>query len=267
MGNTPLKREIAGIALLLFALFLAGAVIAPPGVAAGASCTTARGVFGPIGACLRSGLLQSIGVPAALLLPLAPAAHALRLFGRMESDTDRSWLVFLVGVVVILPVALGLARGAQPPEIDPAAGIWGGFAAYYAQRGFGTVGAWLTLALATSALAAATLRWNPIRALVGPAPSGIGRGESGIATPQLVAAEPEKPRRKRSKKDEFPAGTPADVATTLAPTPEEMPAIDPSFMRDAAADKADIDDEDGLPIRDRRKKERKSKSDVAAEHA
>ena len=267
MGNTPLKREIAGIALLLFALFLAGAVIAPTGVAAGASCTTARGVFGPIGACLRSGLLHSIGVPAALLLPLAPAAHALRLFGRMESDTDRSWLVFLLGVVILLPVALGLARGAQPPDIDPAAGIWGGFAAYYAQRGFGTVGAWLTVALATSALAAATLRWNPIRALVGPAPSGIGRGEAGIATPEVVAAEPEKPRRKRNKKDEILAGTPADVATTLAPTPEEMPAIDPSFMRDAATDAADVEIEDDLPIRERRKKERKSKSDVAAEHA
>jgi len=122
VGNSPLKREIAGIALLLFALFLAGAVIAPPGVVEGASCTTARGIFGPIGACLRAGLMESIGIPAALLLPFAPAVHALRLFGRMESETDRSWLVFLLGVVVILPVALGLARDAQPPNVDPAAG-------------------------------------------------------------------------------------------------------------------------------------------------
>jgi len=269
VGNTPLKREIAGIALLLFALFLAGAVIAPPGVAAGASCTTARGVFGPIGACLRSGLLQSIGVPAALLLPLAPAAHALRLFGRMESDTDRSWLVFLIGVVILLPVALGLARGAQPPDIDPAAGIWGGFAAYYAQRGFGTVGAWLTVALATSALAAATLRWNPIRALVGPAVprAAAANRELGATAAALPAAEPEKPRRKR-KKDEIPVGTSPDVATTLAPTPEEMPAIDPSLMRDVGAGVTEVgEQEDELPFRERRKKERKSKSDVAAEHA
>ena len=45
----------------------------------------------------------------ALLVPLAPAVHALRLFGRLESDTDRSWMVFLAGLAALLPVALGLA--------------------------------------------------------------------------------------------------------------------------------------------------------------
>jgi S-DNA-T family DNA segregation ATPase FtsK/SpoIIIE len=269
VGNSPLKREIAGIALLLFALFLAGAVIAPPGVVEGASCTTARGIFGPIGACLRAGLMESIGIPAALLLPFAPAVHALRLFGRMESETDRSWLVFLLGVVVILPVALGLARDAQPPNVDPAAGLWGGLVAFYAQRGFGTVGAWLTVALAASALAAATLRWNPIRALVGPAPSGIGNRESGIATALPVEPDAsEKGKRKRPKKPSLPDSPFAipDPATTLAPTPEEMPAIDPSLIRDAKGEPDEPDEELEFP-RDRKKKERKSKSDVAAAHA
>jgi len=105
VGNTPLKREIAGIALLLFALFLAGAFLVPPGTAVYESCTAAHGIFGPVGACLRSWSRDLIGIPAALLVPLIPAVHALRLFGRMESETDRSWLVFLIGVVVILPVA------------------------------------------------------------------------------------------------------------------------------------------------------------------
>ena len=273
MGNTPLKREIAGIALLLFALFLAGAVLVPPGTPVYESCTAARSVFGPIGACLRSGLIKMIGLPAAVLLPLAPAVHALRLFGRLESDTDRSWLVFLLGVAVLLPVALGLGRGVEPPNVDIAAGLWGGFVSYYAQRGFGTVGAWIMVALAASVLAAATLRWNPIRALVGPSvPAGSGTREAGSGAQALVAAaaEPEKSKRKRGKKgEEVLAGTPADVATTLAPTPEEMPAIDPSLMRDAVSpvEEEEDDGEVELPARDRKKRERKSKSDIAAEHA
>ena len=261
MGNTPLKREIAGIALLLFALFLAGAFLVPPGTAVYESCWAAHGIFGPVGACLRSGSRELIGIPAALLLPLIPAVHALRLFGRMESDTDRSWLVFLIGVVVILPVALGLARDAEPGMVDPAAGLWGDLVATYAEKAFGTVGAWLMLALAGSALAAATLRWNPIRALVGPAPRPIA-----VAGALAADAIPEKGKRKRTKKGELAAGTPADVATTLAPTPEEMPAIDPSLMRDARAARDDDDDELDSP-RERKKKEKRSKTDVAAQHA
>jgi S-DNA-T family DNA segregation ATPase FtsK/SpoIIIE len=264
VGNASLKREIAGIALLLFALFLAGAFLVPPDAAAEYSCSSAHGIFGPVGACLRSWSRVLIGIPAALLVPLIPAVHALRLFGRMESETDRSWLVFLVGVVVILPVALGLARSAPPGDLDAAAGLWGGFVAMYSAKAFGTVGAWLMLALAASALAAATLRWNPIRALVGPSPAavGTGNGEQGTGAAQPVADAPERGKRRRGKK-ELLAGTPADVATTLAPTPEEMPGIDPSLMRDVDSDEADGDVD--LPSRDRKK--RKSKSDVTAEHA
>jgi S-DNA-T family DNA segregation ATPase FtsK/SpoIIIE len=275
VGNSSLKREVLGIALLLFALFLAGSVLVPPGTAVYESCTAAHSVFGPVGACLRSWSRSLIGIPAALLLPLIPAVHALRLFGRMESETDRSWLVFLVGVVVLLPVALGLARTIPAGELDAAAGLWGGFFSTYLGRAFGAVGAWIMVALATSVLAAATLRWNPIRALVGPAPSD---GIAGTANRELgtdAAALPtdgEKPKRKRGKK-ELPAGTPADVATTLAPTPEEMPAIDPSLMRDVAAkgrekENPRVDEEDELePVRDLKKREKKSKTDIAALHA
>ena len=266
MGNTPLKREIAGIALLLFALFLAGAFLVPPGTAVYESCTAAHGIFGPVGACLRSWSRDLIGIPAALLVPLIPAVHALRLFGRLESETDRSWLVFLIGVVVILPVALGLARDAEQGLVDPAAGLWGDFIATYAVRAFGTVGAWLMLALAVSAMAAATLRWNPIRALVGPAAVSAGSGtrNAGVEAAGLLGAAPDKGKRKRAKKAELVAGTPADVATTLAPTPEEMPAIDPTLLRD---DRRESEDEELDLPRDRKKREKKSKSDVAAEHA
>jgi DNA segregation ATPase FtsK/SpoIIIE, S-DNA-T family len=268
VGNASLKREIAGIALLLFALFLAGAFLVPPDPAAAYSCTSAHGIFGPVGACLRSWSRGFIGIPAALLVPLIPAVHALRLFGRMESETDRSWLVFLIGVVVLLPIALGLARSVPPGELDAAAGIWGGFFSTYAAKAFGTVGAWLMLALAASALAAATLRWNPIRVLVGhSAKAGIGNRESGIEAAGLLAAAPEKAKRKRGKKGEVLAGTPADVATTLAPTPEEMPAIDPTLMRSAGVDVDESDGDVDLPPRDRKKRERKSKSDLVTDHA
>ena len=45
MGS-HMKRELAGIALLLFAVFLAGALLFQR-VPAGGSCMDARGVFGP----------------------------------------------------------------------------------------------------------------------------------------------------------------------------------------------------------------------------
>ena len=116
MGNSSLKREVAGIALLLFALFLAGSVLVPPGTAVYESCTAAHSVFGPVGACLRSWSRSLIGIPAALLVPLLPAVHALRLFGRMESETDRSWLVFLIGVGGLLAF-MGIRRiRVGPPE-------------------------------------------------------------------------------------------------------------------------------------------------------
>ena len=60
----------------------------------------------------RTRSLSVLGWPAALLLPLVPAVHALRLFGRMRSDTDRSWMVFLAGLVVLLPIAVRTRRRA-----------------------------------------------------------------------------------------------------------------------------------------------------------
>ncbi|HET6681830.1 MAG TPA: DNA translocase FtsK [Gemmatimonadaceae bacterium] len=238
MGEGGLRRELAGIALLLFALFLLGALLVAPDVATGASCTSARGGFGPVGACLRSGLFTLLGAPAALLVPLAPAVHALRLFGRLESDTDRSWMVFLAGLAALLPVALGLARDAGPPAFDPMAGVWGGFAAYYLTRAFGSVGGWIVLAIAVSALAAATLRWNPVRALVGPSPATDGDGRTTRA------------RDRRSR------ATSADLATQLAPTPEEMPAIDPALVAGGAGVVEEGGSDEEQPSRRRRDRKR-----------
>ena len=106
-----MRRELAGIALLLLALFL-GAAIAFPGADA-ASCVAERGPTGPVGACLRSMFVATLGLPATVLLPLMPLVYALRVFRRIEADTDRSWLVFLGGLTLLLPVAIALAMGSS----------------------------------------------------------------------------------------------------------------------------------------------------------
>ena len=192
--SASLRREIAGIALLVLACFLGGALLLQE-LPADGSCVAARGVFGPVGGCVKALLLSVLGWPAAALLTLIPLVHALRLLGRLGSETDRGWLLFLGGLVVLLPVIVGLATGMERTAGGPA-GLWGGFVAFYVAQAFGKGGAWLAVALSGSALMAWTLRWNPVRALVGPGPARHARQ----ATPTL--------------------------ATLLEPPPDEMPGIE-----------------------------------------
>jgi len=239
-----LRREIGGIALSLFAVFLTGAIIfqQPP---AHGGCMDARGAFGPVGTLLRCGLVSAVGIPAALIIAALAGVHALRLFGRIEERADRSWVVFLAGLVALLPPVIGVALRPAPSVTHPLTGIWGQGVAFYLPRAFGSAGAWIVLALAACALTAATLAWNPIRVLVGHGrPAGVDPlmpqppDESGAGT---VAADAETRRRGRRKRGEqpadgnLPAGTPAAAAERLAPTPEEMPAVDPTLMAPAAA--------------------------------
>ncbi len=191
--NPSLRREIAGIALLVLAFFLGGALLLQQ-LPADGSCTAARGIFGPVGGCVKALLLSVIGWPAAALLTLIPLVHALRLLGRLAWETDRGWLLFLAGMVVLLPVIVGLATGMERAAGGPA-GLWGGFVAFYVSQALGKGGAWLAVALSGSALMAWTLRWNPVRAVVGPGP----------------------------KRD---SGSAPTLATLLEPPPEEMPAIE-----------------------------------------
>jgi S-DNA-T family DNA segregation ATPase FtsK/SpoIIIE len=205
--SATLRRELAGIALLLLAVFVAGALLFQP-VPDDAACTAVRGIFGPVGACLKQGVTGLVGGPAAWLLPLAAAVHGLRFLGRLESDTDRSWMIFLVGFAVLLPVALGLPS-AGDADATPHAGLWGNLAAFYLQRGFGSAGAWIVVVLGLSALTAWTLRWNPIRAVVGP-----------------------KPPRPASR---APSSSPT-LAQQLEPAPDELPAIEASEPATPASD-------------------------------
>ena len=217
MGSTPIRRELTGIALLLFAVFLAAALgaLALAELRAGVDV---RGSMGWLGTMLAGPLVAFLGWPAAALVPTIPAVHALRLFGRLESEADRSWMIFLAGIVFVLPVAVGLGTNAPRGETSAAAGIWGGFVAFYWRAGFGGVGAWVIVALVVSALAAVTLRWNPVRSLVGRPPRSLDAGS------EVIAEEPYAPptRRRRAKTGEKP-----NLALSLEPAPEEFAALDP----------------------------------------
>ena len=245
MSSIHLRREIGGIALLLFGIFLAG-VLVVHGIGELRPGVDAQGSFGWVGSRLADPLITLFGWPAALLLPFVPIAQALRLFGRVGRDGDRTWLVLVGGLVVLVPVALGLAiGGVREPSL--VAGLWGTFVAYYALAWFGAGGAWLLVLFGASVLTAATLHWNPIRLLVGHAPRAP-LGESDAST--VVAGGEDAPRRRRrSKKEEQPA------LTLNEPPPEEMPAVDPTLMTGAAEEEPRLRDADGSR---RKKKNRRT---------
>jgi len=242
----PLRKELQGTALALFAVFLAGALISQ-GIAileindVGAAGDV-RGSFGWIGANLAQPLANFFGWPAAALLPIAPAAHALRLFGRMDESTDRKWMVFLLGLVVLLPIGLAHATGGDW-QTNPLSGVWGSFAAFYLKQFVGNTGTWIMLLLALSGLMAATLSWNPIRMVIGK--------RVASATPVSAVSS---------------TGSAPDTAfpvTSLEPSPEEMPALDLTLMDDPAEEIEGV-----LAIKpERNRREKKSKAEITAEHS
>ena len=201
-----------------------------------------------MGALLAHPIALFFGWPAAALLPLVPAAHALRLFGRLGQRKDRSWMVFLIGMVVLLPVIFGLAQGGLR-EATTLAGIWGSFAAFYVLQFAGAAGAWILVAITLSALMAATLSWNPVRVVVG---KRVVHLDGSAPTPA------EKAGLDPSKEIVVPDNVAA--ATWLEPSPDELPAIDHSLM-----DEVSLGEEPLLPIE--KKKERKSRASQAAQHA
>jgi DNA segregation ATPase FtsK/SpoIIIE, S-DNA-T family len=247
VGSSGLKRELTGIALLLFAVFLAGALgsLGLHDLHAGVSV---RDNVGWLGYWLARPIVLFLGWPAAALLPAVPAVHALRLFGRLESETNRSWMIFLAGIVAILPVAIGLAIHAPLGEGSVAAGTWGLFVAYYGRALLGGFGMWVVVALMVSALAAATLLWNPVRMLV-------GRDLPAVAEPDAAPAEePYSPPKRRRKKAE------ADLALSLEPPPEEFDGLD-ALAALQAAGSADADAKENAAIEEASKRRGKKKGD------
>ena len=252
MGST-LKREITGIVLLLFAVFLAAALgaLALYQLRFGVDV---RGHVGWVGWWLARPLVTLLGWPAAALTPLVPAVHSLRVFGRLESDRDREWMIFFAGLVTVLPIGVALALHVPLGESSRTAGLWGTFIAYYWRAWFGDIGAWVVLMLAVSTLTAATLAWNPIRVLIGHklAPNE----QPAIAEP---LAPPKRSRKKKEDGKEAPALVGA-LAAGLEPAPEELPGLvgGGGFQLD------ELEALDGAPDGKRRRK--KSRADLAAEH-
>jgi S-DNA-T family DNA segregation ATPase FtsK/SpoIIIE len=243
--GSALKRELAGIALLLFALFVAGA-LAAVGVRLLGGQADVRSNFGWAGDLLALPVVRTLGWPAAALLPLAPAAHALRLFGRLDRRTDRSWMVFLLGLVVWLPIVFGLAQGGLR-EATGLSGLWGSFVAFYLLQFAGNAGAWIILLLGLSALMAATLSWNPVRAMVS---APLRPKETSDPNPD----ETESAVTSRSSRANRPP----------EPTPEEMPALDLSLLNASMESATETED---LRRDEKRKTQKKTKTELAAAHA
>src|SRR6185503_4723607 len=214
------------------------------------------------------------GWPAAVLVPLAPAVRALRLFGRLESETDRSWMIFFAGMATVLPIAVALATPAPTPGLPSlAAGLWGELIAGWWTSWFGIFGAWVVVALATSVLMAATLAWNPVRALIGHRKAAaVVAGVPELADEDADAA-PKKRRKREPKADDGAAAASAGdtLAMMLEPSPEEMPAIDPSLMSgmshmaDGAVAMLDDPATESRGV-DRKRKRKLSKAEASAEH-
>lgn len=213
MDRKVLQREMGAVALTLLAVFLLGALVFQRVPRDTAACWDANGPFGPVGTVVKCTIVSAVGIPGMVLIALGAFVVALALFGRIRRADDASdWTLLFAGTVVLVPVALGLAIGGQPTDSD-VAGLWGTFVAHYLRKALGAAGAWIAFLLATSALTVATLRWNPLRLLIGPGGAASTRGDSGTDT----------------------SGWSPTLAERLAPEPEEMPAIDPALARDVLA--------------------------------
>jgi len=188
---------MSGVGLLLLAVFLGGLLVTYA-IGTDGGLLEVRGAFGAIGAAIVAPLVTVLGWSGVVLLPVLPTVHALRLLGRLDRAEDRSWLWFVGGLMVLLPIgfALGLRVGRETSLV---AGVWGGLVAFYLERLIGYVGAWLAVVAGGSVLTIGTLAWNPILALFDRAPK--------VAAALTPARDPL-------------------AALQLEPPPEEMPAIE-----------------------------------------
>ena len=232
-----LRRELSGIAGLLIAVFLGGALLFQA-VPTEASCFAGRGLFGPVGACAKAGLVSLVGFGGAALITLVPLFYGLHRLGRINAVQERAAIVLAGGCAVLVPVIVALARGPLLSE-DPAAGMWGNFAAFYLAKSLGTAGAWIVAVLGVSALTAASLHWNPLRVVLGP----------GRPKQVTTAAAPTRAQALEAKPEEMPAmqQPPAPAVQEELPLPRAerkklaaLPRTEPGGNGDAAASIATV---------------------------
>jgi len=162
-------------------------------------------------------------------------------------------MVFLLGMVFLLPIVFGLAQGGVR-EATALAGIWGAFAAFYVLQFAGAAGAWILMAISLSVLMAATLSWNPIRVVV---------AKRVRTLEDFVPPTPAERAGLDPAKEIVVPGPAASASVVsgalLEPDPEEMPQVNHSLMDDALAEQPLI------PIEKRR--EKKNRASQAAAHA
>jgi S-DNA-T family DNA segregation ATPase FtsK/SpoIIIE len=238
----------------LVAVFLGGALLFQA-VPAEASCFAGRGLFGPVGACAKSALVSLVGIGGAALLTLVPLFYGLHRLGRINAVQERAAIVLAGGCAVLVPVIVALARGPLLSD-DPAAGLWGNFAAFYLAKSLGTAGAWIVAVLGVSALTAASLHWNPLRVVLGPGRPKAVTAAAGPTRAQALEAKPEEmpamqappaaaiqaelplPRaeRKRSTPKPEPASN-GDAATSVATV---AASLGEEALRDDAVPPADL---------------------------
>lgn len=158
-----LKREVAATALVLLAIFIAGALLAQP--AQPGICLSAHSSFGPVGSCVRWGLLGLTGPVSAALYVLIPLVFAAHFVGRLGHLQATQWAWFLVGAAAILCIAVALVHGVALEELhtDRLAGAVGTLSAYSLAHTVGFGGAWLVLALCLYVLSARTIARGRLR--------------------------------------------------------------------------------------------------------
>ncbi|HUF30035.1 MAG TPA: DNA translocase FtsK 4TM domain-containing protein, partial [Gemmatimonadaceae bacterium] len=206
MGRDTLRRELAGAALALLAVFLLASIALEKPVLAHSGCVESRGLFGPIGSCLRDVTVSFLGLPAAVLLAIALGVVAARLLGRDLPGDERRWGAFVGGMVLLLPIVLATALGSGDGE-HPATGLLGGGVYSGLRAAVGVAGAWVVMVAAFSALTIVTLAWNPVRMVIGPSPARAER----------------QPDERMNRGGQYGL-----VEDDLEPAPEELPGIDSS---------------------------------------
>jgi DNA segregation ATPase FtsK/SpoIIIE, S-DNA-T family len=155
------RGELGGIALLLAAVFIAGALVFGSHTQ-GSPCWVFAGPFGPVGGCLRWTILAGIGPIAAALFPILPALVAARLIGRLNDEDMRRMVGLVAAFIVLVAAAVALARGTESATLryDGVAGGLGSLVAYSLIRPVGAVGAWLVLLLAAYVAVRPTIARN-----------------------------------------------------------------------------------------------------------
>jgi hypothetical protein len=194
---TSRRRELLGLLGLAAAIFI-GLSLGP------------LSITGPFGRALGGSLWTYFGLGAGLL-PLLLVAVGLEGLGRLKIVDLRRTAILLGGLVILLPVLIGIAhgigRGFDLPANHDAwtlaqqlIGIVPALLVDTTVNLVGTAGAVIVGLLALSALTLYTIGWHPLRHLVWPRPARSAApdefGTSGRTSDTLIApADEGKTRR------------------------------------------------------------------------